>query len=291
MIRIAAGPLSCKGLFLDKIDFIDIWKYFHTILKEGWKMVKDKVVVVTGGNKGIGLAISEAAAMNGAKVVIGGRDQVEGDRIIAKLKASGGEAVFCAGDLTKVDNCERLIKTAMDTYGRLDGLVNYAGTVLSQSPLTETSEEDFDFIFDVNFKSAFFVSKFALREMKKNANGGSVLYMGSMHAYGGEEDRAAYACTKGAMLTLCKHVNKNYAKYKIRSNWITIGWVATPGELELRKQQGVGQEWLDSVGKDYFPMGRLQTAEDNVAGALYLLSDGASQVSGSELFITGGFAF
>lgn len=254
-------------------------------------MLKDKVVVVTGGSKGIGLAISEGAAKSGAKVVIGGRNQQEGDRVVKKIRASGGEATFFAGDLTHVDNCEGIIKKAMDAYGRLDGLVNYAGTVLSQAPLTETSEEDYQYIFDANFKSAFFVSKFALRELKKNANGGSVIYMGSMHAYGGEEDRAAYACTKGAMLTLCKHVNRNYAKYKIRSNWITIGWVATPGELELRKKQGVGQEWLDSMGKDFFPMGRLQTAEDNVAGALYLLSDGASQVSGTELFITGGFSF
>lgn len=253
-------------------------------------MLQGKVVIVTGGSKGIGLAISEAAAANGAKVVIGGRNQREGDAVVDAIKTKGGEALFYPGDLTVVANCEALVKKAVDAYGRLDGVVNYAGTVLSRAPLTETSEEDFDFIFDVNFKSAFFVSKFALREMMKNDNGGSIIYMGSLHAYGGEEDRAAYACTKGSMLTLFKHVNKNYTKYKIRSNWITIGWVATPGELTLRKKQGVGKEWLDQIGKDSFPMGRLQTPEDNVGGAIFLLSDSASQVSGTEMFITGGFS-
>jgi NAD(P)-dependent dehydrogenase (short-subunit alcohol dehydrogenase family) len=252
-------------------------------------MLKDKVIVVTGGSKGIGLAVSEAAAKNRAKIVIGGRNQNEGDQIVERIRKNGGDAVFYTGDLTDVRHCEGIIRKALDTYGRLDGLVNYAGTVQSHSLLTDTSEEDFDFIFGVNFKSAFFVTKYALRELKKN--GGSVIFMGSMHAYGGEEDRAAYACTKGAMLTLFKHVNKNYAKYKIRSNWITIGWVATPGELNLRSEQGRGQDWLEEAGQKFFPMGRLQTVEDNVAGALFLLSDGASQVSGSELFITGGFVF
>lgn len=250
-------------------------------------MLKDKVIVVTGGSKGIGFAIAEAAAMNGAKVVIGGRNQSDGETAVKRIQEQGGEAVFYAGDLTQVFHCEGLISKAIEKYGHLDGLVNYAGTVQSQSPLTDTDEKDFDFIMNTNFKSTFFVTKYALREMKKN--GGSVVFMGSLHAYGGEEDRAAYVCSKGAMLTLYKHVNKNYAKYRIRSNWITIGWVATPGELELRKGQGHDKEWLEKTGREFFPMGRLQTSADYVEGALFLLGDGASQVSGSELFITGGY--
>ena len=250
-------------------------------------MLQGKVIVVTGGTKGIGLAISRAAAKNGAKLVIGGRNPDEGEKVVGQIRENGGEALFYAGDLTDVNHCKNIIHRAVDTYGRLDGLVNYAGTTQSMATLTDTGEEDFHFIFDTNFKSTFFVTKYALREMKNY--GGSVVFMGSLHAYGGEEDRAAYACTKGAMLTLFRHVNKNYTKYKIRSNWITIGWVATPGELQLRKQQGRDKGWLEDIGKKSFPMGRLQTEEDNVAAALFLLSDGASQVSGSEICITGGF--
>jgi NAD(P)-dependent dehydrogenase (short-subunit alcohol dehydrogenase family) len=250
-------------------------------------MLQDKVVVVTGGTKGIGRAVCEEAAKNGAKVVVGGRNQSEGDEIVESIRKNKGEAVFYKGDLSDVSHCEGIIRKAVDTFGRIDGLVNYAGTVQSQFCLTDIGEEDFDYIFGVNFKSAFFVTKYALREMKKSG-GGSIVFMGSQHAYGGEEDRAAYACTKGAMLTLFRHVNKNYTKYNIRSNWITIGWVATPGELELRKKEGHDKEWLDEVGKK-FPMGRLQTAEDHVGGTLFFLSDKASQISGTEMFVTGGF--
>ena len=261
--------------------------------KEGLDMsLKDKVILVTGGTKGIGRAIAKAAALEGAKVVISGRGREDGDAFVEEIKAGGiGEAVFVQGDLTQVDTCKNLIDQAVQAFGRLDGLVNYAGTVLSMAPLTETTEDQYQFIFDTNFKSSFFTTKYALQVMEKQPEGGSIIFMGSMHTYGGEKDRAAYACTKGAMHTLFKHVAKNYAKDKIRSNWITIGWVATPGELKLRQEQGVGTEWLNQVGSEYFPMGRLQTEEDNVAGALYLLDDGSSQVTGTELFITGGFMF
>lgn len=253
-------------------------------------MLRDKVVIVTGGTKGIGKTIALAAAKEGAKVVVGGRNEADGRSLEEEAHKAAGEVIFVKGDLTDPANCEKLVNTAVEQFGKLDGLVNYAGTVLSMAPVTETTEEQFDSIMRINFKSAFFMTKYAVSAMKENG-GGSIINMGSMHAYGGEIDRAAYACSKGAMHTLFKHVAKNYAKDLIRCNWITIGWVATPGEMTLRQEQGVGMEWLNKVGSDYFPMGRLQTPEDYIASALYLLSDGASQVTGTELFVTGGFMF
>ncbi len=253
-------------------------------------MLRNKVVIVTGGTKGIGKAIALAAAKNGANVVVGGRNEADGKAIEEEAAADGGTVVFVKGDLTVVENCKKLVDEAVSRFGKLDGLVNYAGTVLSMAPITETTEEQFDSIMETNFKSTFFMSKYAVRAMLENGSG-SIINMGSMHAYGGEIDRTAYACSKGAMHTLFKHIAKNYAKDLIRCNWITIGWVATPGELTLRKEQGVGMEWLNQVGSDYFPMGRLQTPEDYTATALYLLSDGSSQVTGTELFVTGGFMF
>ncbi len=253
--------------------------------------LKEKVIIVTGGTKGIGRAVALGAAKEGAKVVIGGRNQDEGAAFVKEVKALyGGESMFVKGDLTQEKCCEDLILKTVEKYGRIDGLVNYAGTVLSMAPITSTTEEQFDDIMSINFKSAFFVTKYAIAQMQKN-EGGSIVNMGSMHAYGGEIDRAAYACSKGAMYTLYKHVAKNYSRELIRSNWITIGWVATPGELELREKQGVGKEWLDQVGGNYFPMGRLQTEEDYVDSTVYLLGDGSSQVTGTELFVTGGFMF
>lgn len=253
--------------------------------------LEDKVIIVTGGTKGIGRTIALAAAAEGAKVVIGGRDEEGGRTFVEEVRQNTpGDGMFVKGDLTSVDCCRELVLETVGRYGRLDGLVNYAGTVLSMAPITETTEEQFDSIMSINFKSAFFVTKYAVKAMQENG-GGSIINMGSMHAYGGEIDRTAYACSKGAMYTLYKHIAKNYSKDLIRCNWITIGWVATPGELALRKEQGVGEDWLNEVGSNYFPMGRLQTPEDYTDSALFLLGDGSSQVTGTEIFVTGGFMF
>ena len=110
-----------------------------------------------------------------------------------------------------------------------------------------------------------------------------------LHGYGGDRDRAPYACSKGALLALTRHVAKNYAKEKIRANWITMGWIATPGELNLRCQQGHDMEWLETQGRKVMPMGRLQTVDDNIAAIVLLLSDESNQITGTELHISGGF--
>ncbi|MDI9505675.1 MAG: SDR family oxidoreductase [Bacillota bacterium] len=249
-------------------------------------ILKDKTIIITGATKGIGRAIAVAAAKKGANLVLSGRDQAAGDSLMAQIGALGGQSVFLPGDLTRVSNCQALADMALKCFGRLDGLVNYAGTVQSTAPLTTVSEEQFTWIMDVNFKSAFFVTQAAINAMPE---GGSIVFMGSLHAYGGEADRPAYACSKGAMHTLYKHVARNYAASRIRANWVTIGWIATPGEVEFRKQKGMDEAWLEQTGEQVMPMGRLQQDEDYVDGVLYLLSDGACQTSGSELFITGGF--
>lgn len=252
-------------------------------------LLKDKAIVVTGATKGIGRAVALGAAKEGARVVLGGRDRESAESLLSEIAAlHAGDAVFCAGDLTSVSNCEALVQTALKRYGRLDGLVNYAGTVQASAVLGDVSEEQFDRIMAVNFKSCFFTTQAAIRAMRER--GGSIVFMGSMHAYGGEVDRPAYACSKGATYTFFKHVARNFAQYQIRSNWIAIGWVATPGEEEFRRQLGEEADWADR-GKAFIPMGRLQTAEDYVDGTVYLLSDGSNQTTGSELFITGGMKF
>ncbi|MHA5220028.1 SDR family NAD(P)-dependent oxidoreductase [Dysosmobacter sp. Phy] len=249
-------------------------------------LLKDKVIVITGGTKGVGRAAAIAAAAEGAKVVIAGRDAAAAEEIIGVIRTEGkGDAMFVRTDVSKAAECEHLMERAYAAYGKIDGLVNYAG-ILPVASILDTTEELYESIMDTNAKSAFFCAKYALRYMKP-ARSGSIINMGSLHAYGGEEDRAAYAVSKGAMRTLMLHIAKNYAKYHIRCNWITIGWIATPGELALRECKG-GMEWINRIGSQVFPMGKIQTFEDNVAGILYLLSDYAEQVSGTELYITGG---
>jgi NAD(P)-dependent dehydrogenase (short-subunit alcohol dehydrogenase family) len=250
--------------------------------------LKDKVIVINGGTKGLGRGAALALAREGAKVVIGGRNELDGNEIIKEIRDEfDSNAIFIKGDITKVENCDLLIRGAEQHFGKINGLVNYSG-ITDRGTLPQTDEELYNNIFNTNFKSAFFCCKFAVASMLKTG-GGSIVNIGSTHGYGGAIDMAAYACSKGAMLTLTKHISKNYAKNQIRANWITMGWVATPNEIELFKSQNHDLGWINEQGKMVIPMGRLQTVEDNVPGILYLLSGLSSHVTGAELHISGGF--
>lgn len=251
------------------------------------KILNHKVIIITGGTKGLGRGIAVAAAHAGAKIVIGGRNGKDGKEVVEEICSKNSEAVFVEGDIKNTEECKHLIEETIRHFGRVDCLVNYAG-ILPVASLIDTEEKLFDDVFDINIKAAFFCTKYAIEAMLKTG-GGSIVNIGSLHAYNGDKDRAAYSCSKGSLLTLTKHIAKNYAKSFIRANWITMGWVATPGELDLRSTQGRDLDWLESQAEDIIPMGRLQTVEDHVPAILFLLSDYASQVTGSEIFITGGF--
>lgn len=250
--------------------------------------LKGKVVAISGGTKGVGLGVVLECARQGADVVIGGRDEETALKAIADIKRQyGRDAIFIKTDLYKVEDCKSLIDGTIERFGKIDGFVNYAG-ILPVAALADTSEKIYDEVFSLNMKAAFFCAKYAVAAMQKSG-GGSLVFVGSGHAYGGEEDRAVYSCSKGALLTLTKHIAKNYAKYNIRSNYITMGWVATPGEMSLRTKQGRDHEWLEKTAKECIPMGRLLTVEDHVPGIIYFLSDDSSMVTGTELHVTGGF--
>lgn len=251
-------------------------------------LLQDKSIIVTGATKGIGRALAVAAGNAGAKVVLGGRNADDGEALATEINAGPGEAFFVRGDLGRVECCDALAATAVERFGKLDGLINYAGSGYAQTPFPDVTEEEFDRMMTVNFKSAFFVTQAAVRAM--SGKGGSIVFMGSLHAHGGEIDRPAYACSKGAMYTLFRHMARNYPRHMIRSNWVTIGWVATPGEQRLRADSGLGDGWLEETGRAVMPMGRLQRDDDYIEGVLYLLSDAASQTTGSELRIAGGLA-
>jgi NAD(P)-dependent dehydrogenase (short-subunit alcohol dehydrogenase family) len=248
-----------------------------------------KVIIVSGGTKGVGRGVVEECAMEGANVVIGGRDEEAADEIIAQIKAKGGvPPYFVKTEVTRVEGCKKLVDDTVAKFGRINGYVNYAG-ILPEGYITDTEEALYDKVMELNVKAAFFCAKYVIQQMKKNG-GGSLVFVGSAHGYGGEKDRAAYAVSKGALLTLSRHIAKNYATEQIRSNYIIMGWVATPGELAFRETQNRDMQWLETEGVKYIPMGRMMTVEDHAPGIVYLLSDRASAVTGTELNITGGFS-
>ena len=256
----------------------------------GEHLLQGKVIVISGGTKGIGKGVADECAYQGAKVIISGRDQSAGDMICRsineKYASRGGSCTFVYADISRTEDCQKMFDTAMAMYGKVDGFVNYAG-ITPVASLTECEEPLVDSVFDINIKAALFCTKYAVLCMQRG-NGGSIVACGSVHAAVGEKNRVAYACTKGALRTLSEHISRHYAKDHIRCNHLTIGWVATEGEIALRKSMGVSLEELQKQASDFIPMGRIQTVEDHVPAIIYLLSDASSMVTGSDIRVTGG---
>lgn len=123
--------------------------------------------------------------------------------------------------------------------------------------------------------------------MRQNG-GGSIVLTGSAHAWGGQKDRAAYACSKGVLLTLMEHIAHNYASEQIRCNYLTLGWTPTEGEVALRRTQGESEAELRKRAAGILPMGRMLERTDYVDALVYLMSDASSMMTGSTLRITAG---
>ena len=250
------------------------------------KRLDGKVIVISGGTKGVGRAFAEVAGREGALVIIGGRDEAAGKEAVRNIKTFGSEGIFVYCDLLKTADCKHLFDEAYEKYGKIDGFFNYAG-VTPVSPLDSCDEETFDWIMDVNFKAAFFCCQNAVKYMRMNG-GGSIVLTGSAHAWGGQKDRAAYACSKGVLRTLMEHIAHQYASEKIRCNYLTLGWTPTEGEVALRKSQGETEAELRKRAAVILPMGRMCERSDYMEGLIYMMSDASSMMTGSTFRLTAG---
>ena len=247
-----------------------------------------KTILISGGTKGVGRGVALECASNGATVVFTGRDIKEARTLIAEIEKEGkGQGVFLENDVRNAAACEEVVLETERRFGHIHGFFYYTG-ITPVASIVNTEEALYDDVMSINLKGAYFMCKQVVRNMVAHG-GGSIVLNGSAHGYGGEADRAAYAVTKGALLTLSRHIHKNYIRQGVRANWISMGWVATPGEVSLRRAQGHPDSWLDEMARKYIPIGRMITVEDHVPGIVYLLSDLSQAVSGIELKITGGF--
>lgn len=248
--------------------------------------LKDKVIVISGGTKGVGRTMAEVCGREGARVVIGGRDEKAAKEAIRNMKTFGSDGMFVYTDLNLVEDCRRLFDRTFESYGKIDGFFSYAG-ITPISPLDSCSQEIFDSVMNINFRACFFCCQQAVRYMKMNG-GGSIILTGSAHAWGGQKDRAAYACSKGVLRILMEHIAHNYASEHIRCNYLTLGWTPTEGEVALRKEQGETEVELRKRAGTILPMGRMCERNDYVEAVLYMLSDASEMMTGSTLRVTAG---
>lgn len=252
------------------------------------KKLIGKVIVISGGTKGVGRAAAEYFSQHGANVVVGGRDQESAMKSIRLMETYGTKGLFVQTDVENVNDCKKLFDEAYKAFGHIDGFFNYAG-VTYFSPLDSCDEFTFNKIMNINFRACFFCCQQAIKYMRLNGEkGGSIVVTGSPHAWSGEIDRAAYACSKGVLLTLSEHIAHHYSKDQIRCNYLTLGWTPTEGEVELRKTQGMSESELRDYAATFIPMGRMSEKSDYLDLLVYLMSDNARMTTGSILRATGG---
>lgn len=249
--------------------------------------VSNKTVVISGGTSGVGKKLVYELTKEGANVVFGGRSIKASNAILSDVEQNKGKAVFVHTDVTNAQDCKKLFDVTKSRFGRVDGFINYAG-ITPISPLDTCSVETLDAVMSVNFRAAFLCCQEAIQAMRETG-GGSIVLIGSPHAWSGDKDRAAYACSKGALITLMNHIAHNYGDDMIRCNYLVMGWTLTEGEIALR------ESLVDDVDK-YFeeaaqliPMKRLCVPDDYVEQVVYLLSDASAMMSGSVLQMSAGY--
>ncbi|MCO6480809.1 MAG: SDR family oxidoreductase, partial [Phaeodactylibacter sp.] len=248
----------------------------------------NKTALVTGGGSGIGESICRVFAGAGARVFLLDINEENARRVAGEIQAGGGKAEAVAGDVSRQEEMIRICEDIVKKAGRLDILVNNAG-IAHVGTLESTTEEDLDRIYSVNIKGVYNGMLAAIPHMKRQ-NGGVILNMGSIASSLGLPGRFAYSMSKGAVLTMTYTVARDYIDYNIRCNSIAPARVHTPfvdGFL-AKNYPGKEAEMFENLSKTQ-PIGRMGKPEEIAHLALYLCSDEASFITGTNYPIDGGF--
>lgn len=249
--------------------------------------LKYKIAIVTGGASGIGRAITERFAASGAYVHILELNTVQGDDLVAEIVQNGGKAKIHACDVSKQSEVKRVTDAVLHETGRIDILVNNAG-IAHVGNVENTTEADLDRLYNVNIKGVYNCIHACIPSMKDK--GGVILNMASIASSVGIYDRFAYSMTKGAVLTMTYSVAKDYVAHNIRCNCISPARVHTPFVDGFIKKNypGKEKEMFEKLSKTQ-PIGRMAKPEEVANLALYLCSDEASFITGTDYPIDGGF--
>lgn len=252
------------------------------------KRVENKVVVVTGAALGIGRAACLMLAKEGAKVAVTDVLDKEGQDLRAEIIAEGGQAGYWHLDTSREEQVQRTFESIVQTYGRIDVLVNNAGISGVDKPTHEITREEWDRVIGVNVNGVFYCTKHAIPAMLK-AGGGSIINLSSIYGLVGAPDAPPYHASKGAVRLMTKTDALLYAKDKIRVNSIHPAFIWTPMVENFLVGKGLdvaeGRKALDNL----HPLGHVGEPDDVAYGILYLASEESKFVTGSELVIDGGY--
>jgi NAD(P)-dependent dehydrogenase (short-subunit alcohol dehydrogenase family) len=245
-------------------------------------LLTDKIIFLTGGSTGIGLDCAKAYAAEGASVVIVARNGAEAENQAAKL---GERHLGFACDVSDDAQVKAAIARTLERYGRINAIHNNAGIATPSKPLHETSDEEWDALFNINLKSVLYTTRHGLDALK--ASNGCILNTSSLVGVIGQEIHAAYTATKGGMNTLTKSMALDYAKHGVRVNAVCPAGTWTPMLRTWASEQpdpaGVNR-YLDEI----HPLGYCPEGDVIADACVYLLSDKARFVTGHIMHVSGG---
>ncbi|UVI31353.1 SDR family NAD(P)-dependent oxidoreductase [Paenibacillus spongiae] len=244
--------------------------------------LKDKVALITGGSLGIGLAVADRFAREGATVIISGRGQQALDEAKASIAGQGGHIQTMNVDVQYKQQVDQMIDKVIAEYGRIDIVVNNAG-ICSPAPFLEITEEEWERHMAINLKGTFLVSQRAAQEMVKAGTGGTFVHMSSVNGLAGEADQAHYNSSKGGMNLLAMSMAVELARYGIRVNSLCPGFIATRLTQPLIDQPEAIEAYLKTI-----PMGRVGQPEEIADAALFLACDESRYITGHCLVVDGG---
>lgn len=245
--------------------------------------LEDKIAIITGGSQGIGAAICKAYANEGARVIIVNKNNPEKAKTIAKeIITNGGKAEAILCDVTSENDCETLVTTIIEKYGRIDILVNNVGLGLFKL-FEEHTPDDWDFIFNTNIRSSFLLSRLIVPYMKKKSYG-KIIFVSSNAANLGFRSLSAYSASKGAMQALVRTMVAELAEYNINVNLLSPGSTDTPGNATFVNDPEISKK----IKQNTPTKTGFMDATDLAGPAVFLASDEASAVHGLDLIVDNG---
>ncbi len=243
-------------------------------------LLTEKICLVTGGTQGLGKGIALHLAEKGAaELIICGRNVRNGEASAQEIQDLGCSCEYVQADLTIEADCRHVVRTCDEKFGAIHGLVNAAG-ITDRGSLEDTTVSAWDRIFHTNVRAPFILTQAAVKIMRREHVGGSIVNIISDTSHGGAPYIMAYSASKGALATLTKN-NAHALRFdKIRVNGINMGWTFTPHEDQVQKGMGKGDNWLAEVEAQQ-PFGRLLRPRDIAYLVAYLLSDQSEMMTGS----------
>jgi len=250
--------------------------------------LKDRVAWITGAGSGIGRATALRFASEGAAVVVGDVEQAAVDETVAQIAAAGGKATGVVGDVAKRDDTQRMADTALQTYGRLDILINNAGinrdglaVKVKEDEVSWMGDDKWDPVLEVNLKGTFLCAQAAAVPMIRQRSG-RVVNTSSIGALG-NVGQANYAASKAGVIGLTKTLALEWARFNITVNCIA------PGATRTRMTAGIPDKLMEGLLAK-IPLNRLAEPEEIAAAHLFLASDEAQYITGQVLFVDGGIS-